>query len=86
MPKPAAKVAISIPAALHKAVEGARRRARKTRSAVVQEALRDWLRREAEAELVREYEAGYRARPEDASEIEATLATSAALLRDAEDW
>ncbi len=78
----AAKVAVSLPAALHRAVEGARRRSGQTRSAVVQEALREWLRRDAEALLVREYEEGYRARPEDASEIEAALATAVGLLRD----
>ena len=86
MPKNAAKVAVSIPGALFKAVEGARRRAGKTRSAVIQEALRDWLRHEAQAELVREYEAGYRARPEDASDVEGALATAVGLLRDEEDW
>jgi metal-responsive CopG/Arc/MetJ family transcriptional regulator len=86
MPKNAAKVAVSIPDALYKAVEGARRRAGKTRSAVIQEALRDWLRRDLQAELVREYEVGYRARPEDANEIEAALAAAVALLRDEEDW
>lgn len=86
MSKNAAKVAVSIPDALYKAVEGARRRSGKTRSAVIQEALRDWLRREAQAELVREYEAGYRARPEDAIDTEAALATAVALLRDEEDW
>jgi metal-responsive CopG/Arc/MetJ family transcriptional regulator len=77
-------VAVSVPDALYRAIEGARRRSGKTRSAVVQEALREWLRREAEAALVREYEAGYRARPEDAGEIEAALATAVALLRDDE--
>ena len=78
----ASKVAVSLPASLHRAVEGARRRSGKTRSAVVQEALREWLRREAEGLLVREYEGGYRARPEDASEIEAALATAVGLLRE----
>ena len=52
-----AKVAVSLPDELFRALESARRRARKTRSAVVQEALRDWLRRQARAELVRDYEA-----------------------------
>jgi metal-responsive CopG/Arc/MetJ family transcriptional regulator len=86
MPKSAAKVAVSIPGPLYEAVEGARLRAGKTRSAVVQEALRDWLRREVQAELVREYEAGYRASPEDAGEIESALVTAVGLLRDEEDW
>ena len=86
MPKNTAKVAVSLPDALYQAVEKARRRTGKARSTVVQEALRGWLRHEVQAELVREYEAGYRARPEDASEIEAALGTATALLRDDEDW
>ncbi len=81
VPKKTAKVAVSLPGALYQAVEKARRRTGKARSTVVQEALRDWLRREAQAELVREYQAGYRARPEDASEIDAALATATGLLR-----
>ncbi len=86
MAKTATKVAVSIPDALYKALERERRRARKSRSAVLQEALRDWLRRGVQAERVREYEAGYRARPEGARDVEAALATAAALLRDEEDW
>jgi metal-responsive CopG/Arc/MetJ family transcriptional regulator len=86
MPKNTAKVAVSLPDALYQAIEKARRRTGKSRSAVVQEALREWLGREVQAGLVRDYEAGYRARPEDASEIEAALATAAALLRDDEGW
>jgi metal-responsive CopG/Arc/MetJ family transcriptional regulator len=84
--KGAAKVAISLPDELYRAVEGARRRAGKSRSAVVQEALRAWLRRQAQGDLVREYEAGYRRRPEDAREIEEALATAEPLLRDEDDW
>ncbi len=86
MAKTATKVAVSIPDPLYRALERARRRTGKSRSAVLQEALRDWLRRGVQAELVREYEAGYRARPEGESDIEAALATAAALLRDEEEW
>lgn len=86
MPKTAAKMAVSLPDELYRALESARRRARKTRSAVVQEALRDWLRRQAQADLVREYEAGYRRRPETAREIEAALATATGLLTSDDDW
>jgi hypothetical protein len=54
---------------------------------VVQEALRDWLRRGAQAELVRGYEGGYRAKPEGAAEQEEALATAVALLgNDDEGW
>jgi hypothetical protein len=54
---------------------------------VVQEAVRDWLRRQARGDLVREYEAGYRRSPESADEIEAALATAVGLLAaDEDDW
>jgi metal-responsive CopG/Arc/MetJ family transcriptional regulator len=81
-----AKVAVSLPEPLFRAVERARKAARKSRSAVVQEALRDWLRRSAQADLIRDYEAGYRTRPEGKSAVEAALATAVALFDDAEDW
>ncbi|MEX2208984.1 MAG: ribbon-helix-helix protein, CopG family [Myxococcota bacterium] len=77
---------MSIPDALFRAVERARRSAGKSRSSVVQEALRDWLRRGAEGQLLRDYEAGYRTRPESRSDAEAALATASALLADDEDW
>jgi metal-responsive CopG/Arc/MetJ family transcriptional regulator len=86
VPKPATKVAVSIPDALFRAVERARRTARKSRSAVVQEALRDWLRRGTEGQLARDHEAGYRANPESRSDAEAALATASALLADDESW
>jgi len=41
---------------------------------VVQEALRHWLRQQAHATLVREYEEGYRRRPETKREIDAAMA------------
>jgi metal-responsive CopG/Arc/MetJ family transcriptional regulator len=87
MAKASTKVAVSLPEPLFRAVERARRATRKSRSAVVQEALRDWLRRSAQADLVRDYEAGYRAQPEGARDSEAALATAVALFdRDAENW
>lgn len=86
MPRIAAKIAVSIPEPLYKELERARRRVGKSRSAVVQEALRDWLRRDVQAELVRDYETGYRARPESESEVEAALARAVALLGDDEEW
>jgi metal-responsive CopG/Arc/MetJ family transcriptional regulator len=87
MPRSAAKIAISLPDELYRALEGMRRRTGKSRSAVVQEAVRDWLRRQARGGLVREYEEGYRRSPESADEIEAALATAAGLLTaDEDDW
>lgn len=89
MAKPAAraatKVAVSIPDALYLAVERERRRTGASRSAVVQEALRDWLHRGARAQLVRDYEDGYRARPEGEHEAMAALATAASAWSDDRD-
>src|SRR5260370_33689485 len=64
MPKKACKVAISSPGELYRAVEGVRRKSGRSRSALVQDALRQWLRRQAGSLLIRDYEAGYRRRPE----------------------
>jgi metal-responsive CopG/Arc/MetJ family transcriptional regulator len=87
MPRAAAKIAVSLPAELYRALEAARRRSGHSRSAAVQEAVREWLRSHARAELVREYEEGYRRSPESAAESEAALATAAGLLTsDADDW
>ena len=82
----AAKIAVTIPHDLYQAVEKARRRRAQSRSAVVQEALRAWLRQEAQATLVREYEAGYRRAPESAHEVDAAMATAIGLLKDEDDW
>jgi metal-responsive CopG/Arc/MetJ family transcriptional regulator len=83
---PAAKIAVTVPAELYKAVEAARKQQARSRSAIVQEALRHWLRQQAHAELVREYETGYRRKPEGKREIAAAMATAVGLLRDEDDW
>jgi hypothetical protein len=86
MAKQAAKFAVSLPDELYRALERARRAQGKTRSAVVQEAIRDWLRQGARADLVREYVSGYRRTPEGDDEVEAARATAIPLLRDDDDW
>ena len=87
MPKPAAKIAVSIPEPLYRAIEKARRASRKSRSAIVQEALREWLRRGLNEQLVRDYEAGYRAQGETTAEVEAALTTAVFPCRDSvPDW
>ena len=52
----------------------------------MQEALRQWLRNRAQAELVRDYEAGYRKHPEARREIDAALSTAVDLLKGEDDW
>ena len=85
MAKGAMKVAVSLPAELYRAVEQVRQKSGRTRSAFMQDALRHWLRHQAEAALVREYEAGYRRRPEGAREVKAAEAAAVRLLA-SEEW
>jgi metal-responsive CopG/Arc/MetJ family transcriptional regulator len=85
MARPATKVAVSIPSGLYQAVERARKASGKSRSAIVQDALRHWLDSQAQAALVREYEAGYRRKPEGRREIKAAEAAAVRLLS-TEDW
>lgn len=81
----ARKVAVSIPDGLYRTVERVRKARGKSRSAVIQDALRHWLHQQAEAGLVREYVAGYCRRPEGSREIKAAQAAAVRLLS-AEDW
>ena len=85
MRKPAAKIAISIPADLYRAVEKVRRKTDRSRSSILQEALRHWLAQQRQALLIRRYEDGYRASPESRREVQAAQATSAELLS-FEEW
>lgn len=80
MPQTVIKVAVSLPMGLYSAVEGAREETALTRSALVQDALRLWLR---DRDLRRQREAyveGYRKDPEDSGEAAAAEATAARLL------
>lgn len=85
MARVATKVAVSIPDDLYRAIEKARRRSGKSRSAVMQDALRHWLHHQAQVPLVREYEAGYRRKPESRREVKAAQAAAVRLLS-TEDW
>ena len=85
MARPATKVAVSIPSALYQAVERVRKASGQSRSAVIQDALRYWLDSQAQGALVREYEAGYRRKPEGRREIKAAGVTAVRLLS-TEDW
>ena len=81
----ATKIAVSIPTPMYKAIERLRKGRGQSRSAVVQDALRHWLDHQTQAALVREYEAGYRRRPEGRREIEAAQAAAVRLLA-TEEW
>ena len=78
-------MAVSIPGPLYQAVERVRKATGATRSAIVQAALRHWLHQQGQAGLVRQYEAGYRRRPESSREIKAAEAAAVRLLS-TEDW
>ena len=86
MVKPAAKIAISLPHDLYRQLEQVRRASRKTRSAILQEALQSWLSREVRDGLVRDYEAGYGARPETRAEVETALATALGAFTQDDEW
>lgn len=85
MSKVAMKVAVSLPDNLYRAVERARKKSGKSRSAVMQDALHHWLRQQEQAVLIREYEAGYQKKPESNREVKAAEASAVRLLA-AEDW
>ena len=76
---------MSMPPDLYRAVEHIRKRSGKSRSAVMQEALRLWLRQQRDAVLVRQYESGYRAKPESRREIEMAEAAAVRLLS-SQEW
>lgn len=78
------KVAISLPGDLCRAIEHIRKRTRQTRSAILEEALREWLKQQHRSALVRQYEEGYRQKPETGAEIEAARAAAVQLLSSVE--
>ena len=78
-------IAISMPPDLFKALERASKKTGRSRSAVLQEALRLWLRQQQQAALVRQYEGGYRSHPESPEEIRATEAAAVRLLA-SQEW
>ena len=86
MPSSVVKVAVTVPSDVFRELEGTRKRRGQTRSAAVQEALRQWLKSHKTATLAREYEAGYRRKPETRREIDDALASAIGLVRDEDDW
>lgn len=80
MRKPAVKVAMTLPDDLYRIVEQVRKKTRKSRSAVLQDALRYWLSQQEQSVLIREYEAGYRKTPETRQEVKAAEAAAVRML------
>jgi hypothetical protein len=79
------KFAVSIPWEEFKELEAVRRKAGLSRSGFILSTFRAWKEARERERLVREYENGYRRKPEDASITEAMAATSAESMSE-EDW
>jgi metal-responsive CopG/Arc/MetJ family transcriptional regulator len=84
--KSTAKVAVSIPVATLRSVEQERRRMRRSRSAVVTEALEAWLRARALTAADRRYVAGYLRHPETPEEVAASDALALQAMAAWEPW
>jgi len=79
------KVAISLPKEKYQAVEKMRKKVRKTRSALVSEALSLWLEEARKKELIKRYIAGYKQHPESTEDAKLATATSVKTLA-AQEW
>lgn len=78
MPARSSKVTISIPGPTAARLERVRRRARRSRSAIVTEALESWLAGQSVDEQERRHGEGYLKHPEDVAAIGAVAAASTA--------
>ncbi len=85
MPAQTVKIAISLPKEEFRAVEKRRRQLKQSRSAVIAEAIRNWLKAQREAEDVRRYIESYQKYPETEKEITDVGAISSIALAD-EEW
>ena len=81
----AKKIAISVPASQHAALERVRKRLRLNRSEAVQEALAIWLAAREGDDRVAQYVRGYADHPDDAGEARAMVDAWAEGLA-AENW
>jgi len=79
------KFAVSIPWEEFKELETIRKKAGLSRSGFLLATFRAWKEAREKERLVREYENGYRQKPEDASIAEAMATTSAESMSE-EDW
>ncbi len=81
----ARKIGVSLPDELFRSLERARRRERKNRSSVIQEAVRRYLAEDKEAEEAAAYARAYAEEPEDPTEFEGLIELGIAALA-AEPW
>jgi metal-responsive CopG/Arc/MetJ family transcriptional regulator len=81
----ATKFTVSIPQGLFRAVERTCKASGKSRSTVIQDALRHWLDPQVQTGSVHKYKAGYHRNPESRREIKAAEAIAVRLLSN-ENW
>lgn len=80
------KTAVSIPAETYRKAEAMRKKAKKSRSGFVAEALQAYFAVQEKAELDRRDEEGYRRFPEDPAEMDAIMKVVAASWDPKEKW
>ncbi|MCS6936984.1 MAG: hypothetical protein NZ610_02425 [Candidatus Bipolaricaulota bacterium] len=85
MPSESVKIGVSLPKKKFSAVERMRKKLKKTRSALIAEAIDLWIAAKKEEELVRQYMAGYKKHPETKRDREEALAISQESLA-YEEW
>lgn len=88
MAQQTAKVAISLPLEVFRAVEQVRREMKIPRSAAIVEAIRAWLKSRQEKEMIRQYVEGYRRHPEriSAAEAKAWMKVAAEVFHKEAPW
>ncbi len=79
-----AKITISLPKDEFKILEALQRKLNISRSALIDEAIKFWLGHRQQEELIKRYEAGYKAKPESLQEIKAMEEASAAAFEEEE--
>ncbi len=85
MPRTCVKIAVSLPRGVYRAMEAIRRRRKTTRSALVAEAIQQWLSARERDEDMRRYSEAYTQMPETSEEVAGAERLSA-LAFASEEW
>ena len=80
------KIAISIPGEDFKRIEKIRRKMGIGRSSLIAKAVRYWINRLQEKELIQMYERGYRKKPEKVSDLKIYETLEFEVLSPREEW
>lgn len=79
------KIAISLPKEDFKKLESVRKKLGLQRSTIIDKAIRFWLKNLEKEEMIRQYEDGYKKKPESIEEIKAQELASAEAFQE-EEW